>query len=335
MNTKLSKSDNLILILYFSIASIIQVNDYYKGNNDLIEYLLDIPAYVVFSVCVIFCFLFWLIPNYIINQKKYVLFIILALIILAFFGGSLIIIEYWTGGHDWAKFPEPIHFITESINDCAIDISLPFGLLLGKKFYEGQTQFLKIEKEQKENELKLLRSQIDPHFLFNNLNTLDALIDSDSEKAKEYINRLSLIYRYLIKTKDAEIMELFEELNLAENYMFLINTRFGNDYSFEILKNTSINEKFIPTGALQILLENIVKHNKPQYGTSIKTKIYVENDFLKVENSKSVIISKNESFGTGLKNLKMRYNLLSNKEIIITNTNDTYTISIPIIKLVD
>ena len=116
----------------------------------------------------------------------------------------------------------------------ANSIGMPFGLVLAKKFYEGQNKILVIEKQQKENELKLLRSQIDPHFLFNNLNTLDSLIDSDAEKAKEYINRLSLIYRYLIKTKDAEVMELSEEIELAENYIFLIKTRFENDYDFKI-----------------------------------------------------------------------------------------------------
>lgn len=120
------------------------------------------------------------------------------------------------------------------IDRATYSTAFPFALLLTKKFYEGQSQILKIEKQQKENELKLLRSQIDPHFLFNNLNTLDSLIDSDSEKAKEYINRLSLIYRYLIQTKDAEVMELQSEIQFAENYIFLIETRFGNDYKFTV-----------------------------------------------------------------------------------------------------
>ena len=75
----------------------------------------------------------------------------------------------------------------------AENTGLPFGLLLAKKYYEGQIQFLSVQKQQKENELKLLRSQLDPHFLFNNLNTLDALIDRNPTNAKEYINRLSLI----------------------------------------------------------------------------------------------------------------------------------------------
>jgi LytS/YehU family sensor histidine kinase len=214
-------------------------------------------------------------------------------------------------------------------------IGLPLGILLIKKFYEGQQELVLIQNQQKENELKLLRSQLDPHFLFNNLNTLDSLIDSNPEKAKEYINRLSLIYRYLIQTKDAEVMELSEELELIKNYIFLIKTRFGNDYEFTIEENIGLHDKFIPTGALQTLLENVVKHNKPQNGKEIKAKIIIEDEALKVINTKSDTISKNESFGTGLENLKTRYQLLSDKEVIIINTDKEYHISIPIIKLIE
>lgn len=151
-------------------------------------------------------------------------------------------------------------------------IGLPLGILI-KKFYEGQQELLKTQKLQKENEVKLLRSQIDPHFLFNNLNTLDSLIDSNPAKAKEYIHRLSLIYRYLIKTKDAEVMKLSSEIEFAENYIFLIKTRFGNDYEFTIEKNISLDATLIPTGALQSLLENVVKHNKSAGKNTIKTTI--------------------------------------------------------------
>jgi len=170
--------------------------------------------------------------------------------------------------------------------------------------------------------------------LFNNLNTLDALIDSNPSKAKEYINRLSLIYRYLIQTKDAEIMELDEELSLAENYIFLIKTRFGTDYDFEIIKNTKTVDKFIPTGALQTLLENVVKHNKAQNKIVIKTTILIGDEWLIITNTKSKGIT-NESLGTGLKNLKARYKLLSNEQIMIEETEQTYKIAIPIINLSD
>ena len=191
----------------------------------------------------------------------------------------------------------------------------------------------KSKKKQKENELKLLRSQINPHFLFNNLNTLDSLIDSDSEKAKEYINRLSLTYRYLIQTKDSEVMELSEEIQHAENYIFLIKTRFGNDYEFEVDKKASLKDKFIPTGAIQALLENVVKHNKAKTDNTIKASILIDQDWLTIKNTKSIPPPKSESLGTGLENLKSRYSLLSDKKVTINDAKETFEVIIPIITL--
>lgn len=335
MNTKLNKSDFIILAVYFLVSLGIQTIDYFNRDAFFIEYLVDFPAQIIAICGTIFVFVFWLIPKFVNDQKKYFRFAIFGILTLIFFTAFEYTIGFWSGNNDWNKYPKGLNFVIRMINIGSQQTAFPFALFLTKKFYEGQNQYLKIEKQQKENELKLLRSQIDPHFLFNNLNTLDSLIDSNTEKAKEYINRLSLIYRYLIQTKDAEVMELSREIELAENYMFLIGTRFENDYDFKIDIKTQIEDKFIPTGALQALLENVVKHNKPLNRNPIKTIISIEENTLKVVNTKSNIQSKNESFGTGLENLKARYELLSEKEVVIINTEKEYKISIPIINLIE
>ena len=333
MNTKLNKSDFYLLVTYFVVNLSFSANDYYTRGALVREYYVDFTVEVIAVCTMISLFLFWLIPKYILNSRKYVHFAVFALFWLLILGAIEYIIGYWSGANDWSKFPSMKVLFLKSIGNMSQNVGLPLGLLLVKKYHESQTQILDIQKQQKENELKLLRSQIDPHFLFNNLNTLDALIDSNPQKAKEYINRLSLIYRYLIKTKDAEVMELSEEIQLAENYIFLIKTRFGNDYDFTIEKNTTIINKFVPTGTIQTLLENVVKHNKPQNNIPIKTVITIGNNILKITNLKSGIKSKDESFGTGLKNLKTRYKLISDKKITILNTEKEFTIYIPIINL--
>lgn len=334
MNTKLNKYDFVILAVYFAVSYTIQTINYYERGALLKEYLFDFPAELIAICATIFLFTFWLIPQFV-NKKKFVLFAFFGLLIIIFFAGFEYTVGFWSGNNDWSKYPKGLNFVINMINRGTEQTAFPFALFLTKKFYEGQNELLKVEKQQKENELKLLRSQIDPHFLFNNLNTLDSLIDSNTDKAKEYINRLSLIYRYLIKTKDAEVMELSEEIELAENYMFLIKTRFEDDYDFKIDTKTTIEDKFIPTGAIQTLLENVVKHNKPLNGNAIKTVILIDENVLKVTNTKSNVQSKNESFGTGLENLKARYQLLSDKEVIIINTEQEFKISIPIIKLIE
>lgn len=334
MNTKLNKLDKIILIIYYSIATILNIVDYSIRDLKTIEFLIDIPAAVITSYIIILIFINVLIPKYLIH-RKYLLFIFFALIVMAFFGTISDTLGFISGGNPLNKLPNTTQIIINGIYTAANSTGLLLGILFIKKFYEGQIIVAETKQEQKENELKLLRSQIDPHFLFNNLNTLDSLIDSDSEKAKEYINRLSLIYRYLIQTKDSEVMELSKEIELAENYMFLIKTRFGDDYDFKIDRKASIMDKFIPTGAIQSLLENVVKHNKPKNNEAINTSILIEDNWLKVINTKSTIKTKNESFGTGLKNLKTRYQLLSDKEIQIKNSEEAFEVAIPIIGLSD
>ncbi len=333
MDTKLNKSDWIVIAIIYGITVIFNSIDYYEAGNELIEYLIDFSVSIATSICVILLLMYWLVPNYLM-KKKYFHFVFLGILCLSFFGVIDYVSAYWSGDNDWDKFPIWYDLLIKGVFITSDNVGVAFGILLTKKFYEGQATFFDVQKQQKENELKLLRSQIDPHFLFNNLNTLDALIDRNPEKAKEYINRLSLIYRYLIQTKDAEVMELSEELELAQNYIFLIQTRFGQDYDFQINSDSSLVDKFIPTGALQILLENVVKHNKAKAVDSIiKASIHIEEDWLTIINTKSTNYINNESLGTGLDNLKTRYKLLSDQKVKIMDKELEFEVSIPIIKL--
>ncbi|WP_435414297.1 sensor histidine kinase [Polaribacter aestuariivivens] len=333
MNTKLNKSDWIILAIVFGTTIILGCFDYYREGNKLIEYLVDFPTSTLLSIIVILIFIQKIVPAFLVDKKNYVLFFITSLLLLTISGTLDNIVGRYSAGGSLSTVKNVLSYINDGLYNAVDMVGLPLGILLIKKFYEGQQELITIQKQQKENELKLLRSQIDPHFLFNNLNTLDALIDSNPTKAKEYINRLSLIYRYLIQTKDAEVMELSKEINFAENYIFLIKTRFGNDYEFTIEENTSIKDKFIPTGAIQALLENVVKHNKSDGKISIKTTILINDGWLIITNSKSDVVSKPASFGTGLANLKARYKLLSNEQIQIHDMDKKFEVFIPIITL--
>jgi two-component system LytT family sensor kinase len=332
MNSKLNKTDYFVLVIFYSVSILLNIIDYRSRDLMLIEYLVDIPTTVITSLIVIIIFMSFLIPKFLLH-KKYLKFIVFSLLILSFWGIIADTLGFLSGGNSLDKLPKWYRIIVNGIYTSSNDSGFLLGILFTKKFYENQTELSRIQKQQKENELKLLRSQIDPHFLFNNLNTLDSLIDSNPEKAKEYISRLSLIYRYLIKTKDAEVMELISEIEFAENYIFLMKIRFGEDYEFVIEKNISLVDKYIPTGALQSLLENVVKHNKSDGKNVIKTAISINEGWLIITNSKATLASKNESFGTGLENLKARYQLLSDKKIQVHNMAKKFEVSIPIIEL--
>lgn len=333
MNTKLNKSDWVILTLIFGVTILLGCLDYYQEGNKLIEYLVDLPTSTLFAILIILIFIQKIVPIFLVQKKSYFQFFIISLLLLTIIGTVDNLIGRLTAGKSLNSISNIFRYLQNGLYNATDMVGFPLGVLLIKKFYEGQLQLAETQKTQKDNELKLLRSQIDPHFLFNNLNTLDSLIDSNPEKAKEYINRLALIYRYLIQTKDAEVMELANEIEFAKNYIFLIKTRFGNDYEFQIEENISLSDKFIPTGAIQALLENVVKHNKSQNNNIVKTTIAINEGWLIITNSKSKTSSKEESLGTGLNNLIARYKLLSDEKIQVHNMDAKFEVFIPIIEL--
>jgi len=212
---------------------------------------------------------------------------------------------------------------------------MPLVLLFGKKYYNyREDQFNRIN-QQKELELKVLRAQFDPHFLYNSLNTIDALVDySSKETIKKYISNLAALYRYLIQTKDEEVVSLEAELALADNYFFLIKTRFEGDYDFDIVQHNTYKNKYLPSGALLTSIENVVKHNTAENGVIISTKIHIEKEKIRVVNNKSYQLSK-ESFGTGLENLKKRYQLLANKTIQVIDNEEEFILELPLLNMID
>lgn len=327
MDFKLTKSDINVLLLYFAFAIPINCFDYadYDDKMDLVyEVLLGISI----DVICIYVILFVLFPKFF-PKKQFFRLLASSIIFLMIFG--LIFINIYClfnkcrNQMSMNAMYEGLVIITESF-------TIPGLFLLGKKLYETQVNFLKLEKEKKESELLRLSSQIDPHFLFNNLNTVDSLIDTSPSKAKIYLNKLAQLYRYLISTKDQEVVELEEEIEFAQNYIYLIQSRFGNAYQFSLDINYPTQEPiFIPPGALQILLENIVKHNQPRPDQPVSSTITLKKEIIEISNNLSAKTENVDSTGTGLANLKARYQLLVDKEIKIT-TNGYFIVALPLIK---
>lgn len=334
MNTKLNKSDYWLIGIYFFISWLFTTTDYYfEGNAKTIEMIVDAPVQLVVTLFMLYIFMYYLIPKYLVENKNYWMFFSLSLLTLIALGGIDVLILQWTGGNQFGSMlKKPIHFIYKSIATASNNIALLFGILLTKKFYESQIAMVSMEEKRRENELKMLRSQIDPHFLFNNLNTLDALIDTDTQACKTYIQRLSKLYRYLIQTKDAEVMPLEEEMQWVQHYIYLIETRFKKDYQFHIAISQDLSGFYIPTGALQLALENVVKHNHATDNQYVEASIQFAADQICIRNNKT--IKKNtDSLGTGLKNLKARYQLLSDKQIQIEENDHSFQICLPLLTL--
>lgn len=219
-----------------------------------------------------------------------------------------------------------------------IDMGTECGFLIalfsGKQFVEFQNRLLRAEKEKRESELRRLQAQVDPHFLFNNLNTLDVLIEQDPVEARAYLKRLASLYRYLIRHRDEEVVPLREEWQFAQDYIYLLKQRFGPIYQFEEnVQLSNFDDYLVPPGALQTCIENIVKHNLGDERTPIKATLDVRPDKLVVQNNYRPKNGTNGHSGSGLQNLKARYALLGNYQVVVQQKED-FVVELPLIPLV-
>jgi hypothetical protein len=199
--------------------------------------------------------------------------------------------------------------------------------------YENQQNVLKNEKLVAENmrtRYEVLKSQVDPHFLFNSLNTLDGLISMDTEKAHEYVQNLSSVFRYTIGNK--EIIQLGEELDFTEAYVSLMKIRYGDSLHVNIQVDNEYKNSYIMPISIQLLVENAIKHNvlsnKQPLVIHIET---TSNDTIKIWNMIQPKNTPETGEGIGLSNLAERYNLLFQKEIQISS-NAAFCVELPLIK---
>lgn len=176
-----------------------------------------------------------------------------------------------------------------------------------------------------------LKNQIDPHFLFNSLNVLSSLIEENPDNAQRFTTSLSKIYRYVLEQKDKELVSVAEELSFAKTYMNLLKMRFENSLFYE-LPETAINPeaKVVPL-SLQLLLENTVKHNVVSEQRPLHIRIFIEGDYLAIQNDfqkKEVIQSRQ---GVGLQNIVDRYGIITGRKVLIEQNEKTFTVKIPIL----
>jgi ligand-binding sensor domain-containing protein len=187
-------------------------------------------------------------------------------------------------------------------------------------------------KEQIENRFEVLKSQINPHFLFNSFNTLASIIEEDPTLAVRYVERLSDFFRSIIQYREKDLIPLAEELELVKNYAFLLEQRYGQNFRLDIREDT-LKEGFIAPLSLQLLVENAVKHNIASAAKPLHAAIYGQNGYIMVENTLQPRLSPAESTGMGLKNIVRRYELLSSSGVTVEKTAALFRVGIPIIQI--
>ena len=176
-----------------------------------------------------------------------------------------------------------------------------------------------------------LKNQLDPHFLFNSLNVLSSLIEENPKKAQEFTVALSKIYRYVLDQKDKNLISIEEELNFAKLYVSLLKMRFEDAIIINFKIDADMNDFRIVPLSLQLLLENAIKHNIISDQKPLQIDIFKEGNYLTVQNSYQKKQTFEKSTGIGLQNIMQRYNLVSNLEIKIKQTNEYYIVKLPLI----
>ncbi|MDY8136164.1 sensor histidine kinase [Aquimarina sp. 2201CG5-10] len=215
-------------------------------------------------------------------------------------------------------------------------ISSIFSLILQAFNWKNQYYVSHIQNEQFKKEiikanLALLKNQLDPHFMFNNFNTLYYLIDEDSDLAQKFLKNISSVYRYILQNNEKSMIPISREYEMARQYLLLIEQR----YKSALKVNDTIDEelfryKSVPPLVLQQLIENAVKHNRIDEQLPLHIHFEINERYFTVKNNNNPKRTK-ETTGTGLENITKRYDFLTDDKVIISNTNKEFSVSIPLI----
>ncbi len=205
-------------------------------------------------------------------------------------------------------------------------------------FFYTQLQTSITEKEQLEREniksqLEGLKNQVNPHFLFNSLNTLTYLIPEDQDKAVSFVQQLSKVYRYILEIKDEKLIPLTEELKFLDSYIFLLKERFGENFQIKVdIPEEFLSYKVVPL-SLQLLLENAIKHNIISSLKPLTIEVFVEKGKLIVRNNLQKKNQVMNSTKAGLQNIKNRYSFFSNKKVEVLSTSEYFIVMLPMLKI--
>ena len=186
--------------------------------------------------------------------------------------------------------------------------------------------------EEPDDKTILLRNDLDPHFIFNSLTTLSHLIMNEAPKAHVFNSKLSSVYKYFLLNKERELISLTQELEFIEDYFYLLQIRYDNKIQMKVVPSDLDEKTLVSPCALQILVENALKHNEYTENDPLEIKISINKHFLKVTNNikpKPYLVN---STRIGLNNLNSRYKLICNKNIEIENSADQFIVKLPLIR---
>lgn len=205
-----------------------------------------------------------------------------------------------------------------------------FAFYSFRQYHQTVVQKIQCQAEQLNLQFEILKNQLSPHFLFNNLNTIYSLIHTNADKAELYIRELSIIFGYILQTHHQKTIALQDEINCIQSYRYLLEIRFDNAIKFHLNIDPDFLQWHLPPLSIQILVENAVKHNTFDRDKPLCISVSTKNNHLIVKNNRNPKSEKPESFQIGLENLQKRFTMLTTQKLEIKK-DDHFTVSLPLI----
>ncbi|MBC6697014.1 sensor histidine kinase [Hymenobacter puniceus] len=325
-----SRSDLLLVLVYWLLAAPIIFFSYLQQFG-LARAAPTILYTIGLDTLAVYVLVFGLLPLALGRRSPWV--ILGMLVVFVVLDAHL----YWLG-YSLLLSSEPLHWQASGILNLVMKHTQSYGMLgilmAGKRYFDVQKRLLQTQQAQTESELRNLKAQLDPHFLFNNLNVLRGLIQHDPAEANEYLSRFANLYRFLIRHKDDDFVTLAEELQFVNEYVYLLRHRFGAAYTFrqELPPASELHQLLVVPGTLQLLVENAIKHNAGDEDNPLLILIQVSATELSVQHPRRAKLTPIDSTGLGLANLRERYRLLFGKEIRVADSAEQFAVVVPVLR---
>jgi hypothetical protein len=253
---------------------------------------------------------------------------------LALYGGLIMLLAMKTMVLLGYKDPDNDAY-RENIMYSAL-FSMIVGLIISGKHFvvslrESTIENERIKREMIQSKYDILRSQVNPHFLFNSLNTLPGLIKEDPDNAIAFVEQMAKVMRYSLQHQEDQMVQVATELQVAESYLFLQKQRFEDKLIVELNVSKEARMRQIVTHALLLVVENALKHNEISKTHPLSISISDDGDTLVIVNTYNPRPVPETSTGMGLNNIRNRYGLATNRTIKVTQTDDEFRVTLPLL----
>ncbi len=309
-----------------------------KLDNGLVGYLpkwsiaLIHTAAFWFSVRLIICYMRKYYPNQKDIGKRLLYTSVLVLFVFFAIEQGLEVLNQYCFPNDIHSIPDEFQMRVASLTIIALVGSIYEGIYLNSQWKASLIEKESLKRENIESQLEGLRSQVNPHFLFNSLNTLAYIIPQDADRAVKFVQQLSKVYRYILEIREKKLISVREELNFLNSYLFLLKERFGDNLMVEIRVPQHVYEEAIIPLSMQMLFENAIKHNIISKNKPLTIEVFLDGDSIRVQNNLQKKNQTMPSTQVGLQNIKNRYSFFTKQEVEVHVDEHNFSVALPLIE---